>query len=232
MTFPVPTSARMLAPTHLHPGQFDRFDIADPVIAGLESARAAAFRAAESIVAAAQARAANTLETPLKNQQAARAYSRRKLAETLPALDAAIARGITAVANLEQIIATSLSKAATAWTFANATREHVRSLPDGSARVEFIMRDLRGDAQAASAVIGAPGYLSGLSDGQHAMLAEAHRRAVFPAEAARAAAITEGVGILTDGGQLFMQRVHAMFDDKTLGAAAMKEQAALDAERR
>lgn len=232
MKINLPNSARMLAPTYLHPGQFTRFDPdSDPVIASIESARHAAFTAAEHIVAAARARAENTMDTPVRNMAAARTYARRKLAETMPKLDAARARGIAAIESLERVIATSLSEAALRWSFADATRQHVRGLPNGAARTDFVMDSLKGDARAAGAVIGAPAYLSGLSEAEHAMLAVAHRRGVFPAEAARIDKITEAVDIIGRGGSLFLEAVHSMFDSAEIAAAAEKEQAALAAER-
>lgn len=85
-------------------------------------------------------------------------------------------------------------------------RMHVSKLSLGE-RSQFVMRAINGgDHRSATAVLGAPGYLSGLTDEMQAVLTRAYHEKHNKGAAKRVAAMKQAVELLdTRGGLLFKE---------------------------
>lgn len=205
-------------PTHLAPGRFSRFDDADPVIKDIVAAQGRARGVLQKILEVHELRMSNLMEAPLANLRASKAHAEKELAATLPIVDGQRTKTRAAIAELQKEIDGSLAQGAS-WQFAKETREHVRSLPNDK-REAFVSDALsRGDTLAAAAVIGTPGYLSGLSESARQLFLHRYREQGHPEQATRIRALTEAQDILDAGGAAMLSEVHGLFDAVDLQAA-------------
>ena len=164
-------------------------------------------------------RMSNLLEAPLANLRASKAHAEKRLVEALPLVDGQRKKTKATIEKLESEIENSLENGALRWQFAAETRAHVKSLSKED-RSKFIERALsNGDRRAVAAVLGVPGYLSGLNDSARQLFLSRYRRECFPERTARIDALREAQEILDAGGSSLMREVETLFRNADLSSA-------------
>ncbi|MCO6413525.1 MAG: hypothetical protein J5I92_12375 [Thiogranum sp.] len=127
--------------------------------------------------------------------------------------DAAVSSLDKAIAGMESMLTEPLKQAAASGTIPQEIRAYVKSLKI-DARNKFLADALNdGDVQTLQSVLGAPGYLSGLSEKERQIRTRLYHEHKSPETAARLKAVTTARDMLKERSQL-------LFDEfeKALGA--------------
>jgi hypothetical protein len=166
--------------------------------------------------------------TRAANMTRARESAFRIVGVATRTIDSARANALSEVARLEQITVADLQppRDVASATIASEIRSALKALPE-SDRSDLLARMIREkDARGISAVISAPGFLSGISAEQQAMLREQYRHAAYPAEMERAARLKNAVREIERIGELMLHHVGGLTDARVIEAARASAAAA------
>lgn len=155
----------------LHPAVVDRLDATGEMY-GIEPTRAA-FALAYDAIGRVHAARETVSKDPTLTENAVAVqvadFADRQMAAVTRAFDAARSGLVKTIEHMERELSAPVTSLA-AQSVSEEIRAHVKGLPDAQ-RAVFVKKAIdRGDAVTASAVLGAPAYLSGLDDAMCAPL--------------------------------------------------------------
>lgn len=152
--------------------------------------------------------------------EAARAIAVADFADKLQeratkAVDSAYGVLTKQIAQIEGELSQPVQSHAANSSISKEIRDHVRGLKaEGKSAMSFVRERLNeGDLPSASAVLGAPAYLSGLTKEQQSALLRMYHEKSSPQKVKQLAALKAGVGVLERGGGLILGQVQ-----KAIGA--------------
>jgi len=199
----------------------------DPIVSRLRIAHANARASWISTLKTHRAVMADPMHTPMRNLQRSAQHADRKQAEACRHLDEAKARADEELALMDETIRRSLSEHAAA--YGAEIRNHIKTM-SADARVTFLTNRMKsGDFGAIGAALAAPPYLSGMGDGEHAMLYETYQQHRFPQAVARRQAIEKALDITMRGGVSLIESMSKLIDRKALEQAEALQRAAQQA---
>ena len=210
-------------PTHFHDGHWASTPPGDSLLDAMRRVHTRARQTLETAQAVARLRKSNQAQTPVQQMRAIAKHVDAKRDPVLVEIDGMRKRVNEAVAAIESKMQQPFRSAGT-WAFAGETRAHVKSLPDSDSRSAFVREALKRDEFAvAGAVLSAPAYLSGLTDGEVAMLQAEYQRARFKGELEYIAAIKGKQELLDTAGRSLIDETEKLVDRGMLGKAADHE---------
>jgi hypothetical protein len=217
-------------PTHLHEGRFAKFDAGDSVVAEIVAAQRRARGEMERILEVHELRMDNPLQTRIANLKASKSHAERRMLEALRVIDRQRERTAKVVETLEGKIEAELANGARRWELSGETRARFNAMRDAERQKFIDERFAEADVLALGAILGVPGYLSGLSEGRREVLLHRYRQTFHGEDLARVEALREAQKVLDDGGSAMLTNVAAMFADREIAAAEAKEARVREAE--
>ena len=210
-------------PTHFHPGHWANVPEGDELLSAMRRAHGAARQMLETARDVARLRKGNPAQTTVQQMRSIVKHVDSKRPAALTELDRVLKRARETVTAMEGALYAPLHKAGS-WAYAGETRAHVRALSDPEQRYAFVRDALkRDDLAAAGAVLSAPGYLSGLSDTDVAMLMNEYQRTRHAEELKYMAEVNSKVQLLEKAGQALIAETEKMVDRTALKSAAEYE---------
>lgn len=190
----------------LHPAAIEQLDGFDqdtsPYVASAQTAMSSAYLAIESIHKARAQALKNTALTPDMITLRVADYAEKKQTAVLKELDSARVNLHKAIKATDDMLQTPLEQQSGAGSINTEIRAHFKGLSTGD-RVKLIAElNEKADDKSLTAILGAPAYLSGLSDVEHGLYLRQFHERKNPAAAKRLKVMRQAHDLLEQRGPL------------------------------